>query len=98
MLQALLSINTDSLPERELQAMVRAMQIVLVRFGDLGKDSAEACIAKLDPLFPAKSFESNWLLCETLAHLQAQYTRKTLDLIDAAESQEPQMQYASLRF
>ena len=100
MLQALLSINTDSLPERELQAMVRAMQIVLVRFGDLGKDSAEACIAKLDPLFPAKSFESNWLLCETLAHLQAPNTaRKTLDLMDAAESQEPQMQYArSLRF
>jgi len=59
MLQALLSVDTESLPERELQAMVRAMQIVMVRFGDLGKDSAETCIAKLNPLFPAKSFESN---------------------------------------
>ncbi|MCB1066489.1 MAG: c-type cytochrome, partial [Verrucomicrobiae bacterium] len=54
----------------------------------------------LDPAFPADTFELNWLLCETLAYLQAPNTAaKGMALIAAAESQEPQMEYArSLRF
>jgi len=54
----------------------------------------------LDPSFPADTFELNWLLCETMAFLQAPSTAsKGMALIASAESQEPQMQYArSLRF
>ena len=32
---------------------------------------AEKLAVALDPLFPSTSFELNWLLCETLAYLQA---------------------------
>ncbi|MFT4557519.1 MAG: putative heme-binding domain-containing protein, partial [Planctomycetaceae bacterium] len=52
-------------------------------------------IDSLDPVFPAKSADLNWLLCETLAWLQAPNTaEKSMALIAAAPAQEEQMQYA----
>jgi putative heme-binding domain-containing protein len=76
------------------------MQIILIRFDEPSQDKVNAIIAKLDPAFPAATFELNWLLCETLAYLQSPNTAaKGMALIAEAESQEPQMQYArSLRF
>ena len=99
-LQSMLQLDFSTLSKTEQLGYVRLMQIVLIRFGDPSSATVAAIIDKLDPSFPADSFELNWLLCETLAYLQAPNTAaKGMALIAAAESQEPQMQYArSLRF
>ncbi|CAN5728583.1 hypothetical protein BH11VER1_BH11VER1_27360 [soil metagenome] len=85
-------------PEQRL-AYVRLTEIVLHRFGNPDDATVAAIILKLDPSFPADTFEENWLLIETLAYLQAPTTAaKGMALIAAAESQEPQIEYArSLR-
>jgi putative heme-binding domain-containing protein len=89
----------DLTPEQRL-AYVRLVEIVLHRFGNPDDATIGKIIAKLDPAYPADNFELNWLLTETLAYLQAPNTaRKAMALIAAAESQEPQMEYArSIRF
>lgn len=86
-------------PEQRLM-YVRLTEIVLHRFGNPDDATVAAIIAKLDPSYPADNFELNWLLTETLAYLQAPNTAaKGMALIAAAESQEPQVEYArSLRF
>ncbi len=86
-------------PEQRL-AYVRLIEIVLHRFGNPDAATVAAIIAKLDPAYPADNFELNWLLTETLAYLQApDAAAKGMALIAAAESQEPQIEYArSLRF
>ena len=99
-LKSMLEVKFNSLNETDKLGYVRLAQIVLIRFGDPDAAAVKALIAKLDPGFPASSFELNWLLCETLAYLQAPNTAaKGMALIANAESQEPQMEYArSLRF
>ncbi|MEM8955817.1 MAG: family 16 glycoside hydrolase, partial [Verrucomicrobiota bacterium] len=98
-LDSLLEVDFNELSLDEQLTFVRLAQIVLVRFGDPDPARIDALITKLDPVFPADTFELNWLLCETLAYLQAPNTAaKGMALIAAAESQEPQMEYArSLR-
>ncbi len=56
--------------------------------------------AQLDPQFPAKSFELNWELCETLGFLQSPtVAAKALALMASAPTQEEQIEYArSIRF
>jgi putative heme-binding domain-containing protein len=90
---------TKLTPEQKL-AYVRLTEIVLHRFGNPDDATVAAIIAKLDPAYPADNFELNWLLTETLAYLQApNAAAKGMALIAAAESQEPQVEYArSLRF
>ena len=90
---------TKLTPEQRL-GYVRLTEIVLHRFGNPDDATVAAIIAKLDPAYPADNFELNWLLTETLAYLQAPNTAaKGMALIAAAESQEPQVEYArSLRF
>jgi len=99
-LKSLLEIDFNALNGDEKLGYVRLVEIVLIRFGDPDAATINAIIAKLDPAFPADTFELNWLLCETLAYLQAPNTAaKGMALIAAAGSQEPQMEYArSLRF
>lgn len=96
---ALLKLDWAKLTPNQKLDYVRITQIVLHRFDDAGTATNLAIIAKLDPAFPAESFELNWLLIETLAYLQAPNTAtKGMALIEAADSQEPQMEYArSLR-
>ncbi|GEP42931.1 family 16 glycoside hydrolase [Brevifollis gellanilyticus] len=86
-------------PEQKL-AYVRLTEIVLHRFENPDEATVGKIIAKLDPAYPADNFELNWLLTETLAYLQApNAAEKGMALIAAAESQEPQIEYArSLRF
>lgn len=99
-LAALLKHDFAKLTNDQRMAYVRLTQIVLHRFGNPDDATVAAIIAKLDPAYPADNFELNWLLTETLAYLQAPNTAaKGLALIAAAESQEPEMEYArSLRF
>ncbi|MHB1079460.1 MAG: family 16 glycoside hydrolase [Prosthecobacter sp.] len=97
---ALLKRDFKKLNNEQRMAYVRLTEIVLHRFGNPDDATVAAIIAKLDPAYPADNFELNWLLTETLAYLQAPNTAaKGMALIAAAESQEPQIEYArSLRF
>ncbi|MEZ5386099.1 MAG: family 16 glycoside hydrolase [Prosthecobacter sp.] len=99
-LAALLKHDFGKLSNDQRMAYVRLIEIVLHRFGNPDDATVASIIAKLDPSYPADNFELNWLLTETLAYLQAPNTAsKGMALIAAAESQEPQMEYArSLRF
>jgi putative heme-binding domain-containing protein len=99
-LAALLKRDFKKLTNEQRLAYVRLMEIVLHRFGNPDDATVAAIIAKLDPAYPADNFELNWLLTETLGYLQdPKAAAKGMALIAAAESQEPQMEYArSLRF
>jgi len=99
-LAALLKQDFAKLTNDQRMAYVRLIEIVLHRFGNPDDATVAAIIAQLDPAYPADNFELNWLLTETLAYLQAPNTAaKGMALIAAAESQEPEMEYArSLRF
>ena len=96
---ALLARDFVKLTNEQRLAYVRLTEIVLHRFGNPDDATVAAIVAKLDPAYPADNFELNWLLTETLAYLQAPNTAaKGMALIAAAESQEPQIEYArSLR-
>ncbi len=97
--QSLLQIKWSDLTFNEQLALIRAYQVVLVRFGKTGKELAQRMINQLDPQFPSQKFELNWLLCETLSFLEAPSTaRKGIALLLKAPTQEEQMEYArSLR-
>jgi len=97
---ALLKHDYSKLTLEQRLSYARLMQIVLKRFGDPAKVTLDAIATKLDAAYPADTFEENWLLTETLAYLQSPNTAaKAMALIQAAPSQEPQMEYArSLRF
>ncbi len=98
-LQSLLELDFAALSPTEKMGYTRTVQIALHRFGNPDQKTIDAIIAKLDPSYPADSYELNWLLTETLAYLQAPNTAaKGMALIADAQSQEPQMEYArSLR-
>jgi putative heme-binding domain-containing protein len=95
LLKALASIDAAKLAHDQQLTLVRTTQIALNRFGRPDDAIVTQLIDSLDPLFPAKSADLNWLLCETLAWLQAPNTaEKSMALIAAAPAQEEQMQYA----
>jgi len=89
----------DTLDHTGKLTLVRTYQIALVRFGKQNSHVVEKIIAQLNPHFPAPNFEQNWLLCETLAYLQAPNTAtKGIQLLKEAATQEEQIEYArSLR-
>ena len=95
LLTALAAIDAATLTHDQQLTLVRTTQIALNRFGRPSDEIVVQLIDSLDPLFPAKSADLNWLLCETLAWLQAPSTaEKSMALIAAAPAQEEQMQYA----
>ena len=99
LLDALLKLDLAKLPTAQQLTALRAIEIVLNRFDGCDDTQRQALIAKLDPLFPAASFEQNWLLCETLVYLQSpNAAAKGMALIANAPTQEEQMEYGrSLR-
>ena len=98
-LQSLLQIKWSKLSFNERLTLVRSYQVAMVRFGKPSEQVAKKIIAQLDSQFPAESFEMNWLLCETLAFLEAPTAApKGIALLMEAATQEEQMEYArSLR-
>ena len=95
MLQSIVAIDASRMTEDQQQTLVRAIQIILNRFGTPDERLVKQLIQRLDPLFPSQSAESNWLLCETLAFLQSPtVAAKTMELIAGAPTQEEQTQYA----
>jgi putative heme-binding domain-containing protein len=95
LLGAVTSIDASNLELSHQLTLQRATQIILNRFGRPDDSTAQKLIDSFDPLFPAESPELNWLLCETLAWLQSPtVAQKAMALINAAPTQEEQMQYA----
>tara|TARA_R110002049_G_scaffold285698_4_gene466928 strand:+ start:35232 stop:38639 length:3408 start_codon:yes stop_codon:yes gene_type:complete len=95
LLNAVTSIDLSQLNAEQQQTLFRATQIILNRFGRPAEKLVDQLIAKFDPLFPSGSYESNWLLCETLAWLQSPtVAAKAISLMESAPTQEEQMQYA----
>jgi putative heme-binding domain-containing protein len=99
LLDALLKLDLASLPQGQQLTALRTIEIVFNRFDRPGDATVQKFIAKLDPLFPAKNRELNWLLCETLVYLQDPgVASKAVGLIANAATQEEQIEYArSLR-
>lgn len=99
LLDTLARIDFAPLTKERQLAYVRTLQIVLNRFDKPNEARVNAWIAKLDPAFPASSFELNWLLCETLVYLGSPHiAAKGMAAIQNAPSQEEQIEYArSLR-
>lgn len=98
-LAALNAIDWKALNDEQRAALVRVYEITLNRFGRPDDAAVQRIITRLDPHFPAKTRELNWVLCETLAYLQSPtVAAKAMALIDAAATQEEQIEYArSLR-
>ena len=99
LLNALLAVDPSKLNHAQKLTLYRTLQITLIRFGRPGSETVDKLIEKFDPLFPADTFEQNWLLCETLAWLESPtVATRAMDLIETAVTQEEQLQYArSLR-
>lgn len=99
LLAALLKLDLANLPTPQQLTALRTLEIVLNRFDRPDDVTVAQWIAKLDPLFPAATFEQNWLLCETLVFLQSPtVAAKAMAMIANAPTQEEQMEYArSLR-
>jgi len=97
--QSLGQVDWEQLNEEQRLILVRTYHVVLVRFGKPDKPTINRIVKQLDPHFPAPTFNQNWLLCETLAFLQAPSTAtKAMELLLAAPTQEEQIEYArSLR-
>ena len=100
LLAAVLAIDLSKLDATSQLTLQRTLQIILNRFGRPDDATVQKLIAAIDPLFPSESAELNWLLCETLAWLQSPtVAAKAMALIEAAPTQEEQVQYArSIRF
>ena len=97
--KALSQVKWNTLDQQGKLTLVRAYQVALVRFGKPNARVIAKIINQLDPHFPAPNFEQNWLLCETLAFLQApSVAAKGMKLIQESPTQEEQIEYArSLR-
>lgn len=95
LLNSILELDVAKLDHERQLTLLRTLQITLNRFGRPDDATVKNLSSQFDPLFPADSFELNWLLCETLAWLQApSVAAKAMALIEAAPTQEEQMQYA----
>ncbi len=99
LLATLVALDAGQLTHAQQLTWVRTIEIVLNRFGMPDENSVRRLTMKLDARFPAKSFEMNWLLAETLVFLQSpSAAEKIMRLIDDAPTQEEQIEYArSLR-
>ena len=99
LIDALLRIDAALLDHSRRLTFLRTIEITLNRFGRPSDAQVASLIAKLDPTFPAATYEENWLLCETLVYLGSPTAAaKGMMLIANAPSQEEQVEYArSLR-
>ena len=98
-LDSLLAVDATKLDAESLAGYARVTQVVLNRFGLPSPAYGKQLIAKFDPLFPAKTFEENWVILDLLCFLQApSAAAKGMALVNSANGQEYEMQYArSLR-
>ncbi|MDB6111733.1 MAG: heme-binding protein, partial [Pedosphaera sp.] len=99
LLKALAKFPLDGLDEDQKLEKLRVIELSFIRQDKPDAAIAKMAIEKLDHQYPAKSARLNRMLCELLIYLQApDVVGKTLALLDAAPTQEEQIQYVfSLR-
>jgi putative heme-binding domain-containing protein len=79
-------------PEQKL-LHVRLTQIILHRYGNPDAAGVAAIIAQYDQAYPSADFGLNWLLVETLGHLQSPtLAAKAMAFVANAGSQEPELE------
>jgi len=72
---------------------VRLTQIILHRYGNPDAAGVAAIIAQYDAAYPSSDFGLNWLLVETLGHLQSPtLAAKAMAFVANAGSQEPELE------
>jgi putative heme-binding domain-containing protein len=94
LLQKLNSIDFSALDHPTQLGLIRACQLVIIRLGPLEGDGREQTIARLDALYPARTFDLNRELAGTLIALSAPTAvPKTLQLL--AIARDTDIPYAS---
>ncbi|MBL9128955.1 MAG: c-type cytochrome, partial [Verrucomicrobiales bacterium] len=94
MLRKLNALDFASLSEAQRLAAIRAYQLFVIRGGLPGDAIRGEVIAKLDAMFPSKSFDMNRELAGTLVALEAPTAvAKTMSLMSTARDEE--IRYAS---
>ena len=86
--------HTGDLDEPQMLEFLRDTEVIFARMGKPSDEVAQKVIARLDPLYPARSEPLNRELSQLLIFLQAPgVVKKTLDLMAKAETQEEQIHY-----
>jgi putative heme-binding domain-containing protein len=86
MLKVLTSIPFESLSEARQIDVMRALELVLLRFGTPDAATKQLVVAYLDPHYPAKTNRLNRNLSKLLVYLEAPgAVQKTLALIESAK-------------
>ncbi len=94
LLQSLGRLPADQLAEDQVLAALRVCEVCFTRLGRPDRETSDAVIERLDPLYPAKSEPLNRELCQLLVYLEApDVVTKTLALLDQAPTQEEQIFY-----
>lgn len=90
-LRSLLQLPVASLTEAQQFSYLRAVQLLCIRLGTPEEETAQALIAKIDPLYPSQNRLMNRELCDLLVYLQApSVIPKTLALLQLPDEQSPQ--------
>lgn len=89
-LSQLNKIDYKAASKDKFLAAIRSYQLAFARLGNADKASADAVIAKLNPLFPAKDNFINRELCQVLLFLNAPgaVTKTVQEMLIATEVQE----------
>lgn len=82
LLEALGRLDLAALPEFQGLELLRAYSLAFIRLGEPDAATASRLVARLDPLFPAKTDALNRELCALLVYLKSPtVVAKTIDLL-----------------
>lgn len=94
-LKSLAKLTWEELSPSQRLDMLRCYQLVLIRLGDPGQESAKKLRERLEPWYPSSDQAANRELCQLLVYLESpQVLQKTLELLSKAKTQEEQIHYA----
>jgi len=94
LLKSLERLKPEELAESQKLEAMRVIEVSFVRMGRPDADTARDVIARLDPLYPAKSEAVNRELCQILIYLDAPgVVAKSMARVAAAATVEDQLYY-----
>ena len=93
LLASLRADDFSQLTPEQKRLHVRLTEIILHRYGNPDASGVAAIIAQYDAAYPSADFGLNWMLTETLGHLQSPtLAAKAMALVANAGSQEPELE------
>ena len=94
LLEALDRLHSQGADESLRLDMLRVLELSFIRMGKVDPEMRASVLTKLDPLFPAASFNLNRMLCDLLVYLESPtVVAKAMKLMSDAPTQEEQIQY-----